>query len=74
MDEEESEAEDFTNRISTNIALLKKCNNDWSNILKDDRKVTEEREYALICEGENGLIEALLSGNKALAWQKLEQQ
>ena len=70
LDEEESEAEDFANRISTNIALLEKCNNDWSNILKelkDDEKVTEEREYACVCEGEDGLIEALLTGNEVLA-------
>ena len=35
LDEEQSEAEDFGNRISTNIALFEKCNNDWSNILKE---------------------------------------
>ena len=61
MDEEESEAEDFANRIFTNIALLEKWNNDWSNILKelkDDKKVTEKREYACVCEGEDRLIEA----------------
>ena len=66
----ESEAEDFANRISTNIALLEKCNNDWSNILKklkDDAKVTEERDYACVCEGQDGLIEALLTGNEVLA-------
>ena len=65
-----SEAEDFANRISTNIALLEKCNNDWSNLLKelkDDEKVTEEREYARVCEGEDRLIEALLTGNEVLA-------
>ena len=65
LDEKESEAEDFANRISTNIALLEKCNNDWSNILKelkDDAKVTEEREYARASEGEDGLIEVLLNG------------
>ena len=70
LDEEESEAEDFANRISTNIALLEKCNNDWLNILKelkDNAKVTEEHKYAPICEGEDGLIEALLTGNKVLA-------
>ena len=71
LDEEEIEAEDFANRISTNIiALLEKCNNDWSNILKelkDDAKVTEEREYACVCESEDGLIEALLTGNEVLA-------
>ena len=35
LDEEESEAEEFANRISINIALFKKCNNDWLNILKE---------------------------------------
>ena len=28
LDEEEGEAEDFANRISSNIALLEKCNKD----------------------------------------------
>ena len=70
LDEEESEAEDFANRISTAIALLEKCNDDWSNILKelkDDAKVTEEREYARVTEGEDGLIETLLNGKEVLA-------
>ena len=56
-------------RISTNIALLEKCNNDWSNILKelkDDANVTKEHEYAQICEGEDGL-KTLLIGNEVLA-------
>ena len=49
LDEEESEAEVFANRISTTIALLEKCNDDWSKILKklkDDAKVTKECKYA----------------------------
>ena len=70
LNEEESEAEDFANRISTTITLLEKCNDDWSNILnelKDDAKVTEEREYACVTEGEDGLIETLLNGKEVLA-------
>ena len=56
LDKEQSEAEDFANRISTNIALLEKCNNDWLNVLKelkdDTIKVTEEHEYThIVCEG-----------------------
>ena len=46
LDKEESEAEDFANRISTIITLLEKCNNDWSNILKelkDDAKPGHRR-------------------------------
>ena len=73
LDEEESEAEDFINRISTNIAFLEKYNNDWLSILKelkDDTKVTKEHEYAHIYESEDGLIEALLTGNKLLAGLK----
>ena len=41
-----------------------------SNILKelkDDAKVTEEREYAHASEGEDGLIEVLLNGKEILA-------
>ena len=74
LDEEESEAEDFANRISTTITLLEKCNDDWSNILKelkDDAKVTEEREYARVTEGEDGLIETLLNGKEVLARLKV---
>ena len=35
--------------------------------LKDDAKVTEEREYARVTEGEDGLIETLLNGKEVLA-------
>ena len=74
LDEEESEAEDFANRISTTITLLEKCNDDWSNILKelkDDAKVTEEREYARVTEGEDGLIETLSNGKEVLSRLKV---
>jgi len=70
VDEEESEAEDFVNRISCNIALLKKCNKDWSNIWREterDAKVAEEREYARVSEGENGFIDVLMVANEVLA-------
>ena len=70
VDEEESETEDFANRISSNIALLEKCNKDWSNILKEldsDAKVNEEHEYARVFEGEDGLVKVLLTGSEVLA-------
>ena len=38
--------------------------------LKDDAKVTEEREYTCVCESEDGLIEVLLTGNEVLARPK----
>ena len=45
LDEEESKAEDFANRISSNIALLEKCNKDWYILkeLKGDTKVNFTR-------------------------------
>ena len=49
LDENENEAENFANTTSNNIALLEKCNDNWSNILnelKDGAKVTKESEYA----------------------------
>ena len=70
LDEEESEAEDFANRISSNITLLEKCNKDWSNILKElkgDAKVTEESEYTRVADGEDGFIEVLLVATEVLA-------
>ena len=39
--------------------------------LKDDAKVTEEHEYARVCEGEDGLIEALFTENEVLARLKV---
>ena len=45
LDEMESETEDYINRLSSNIAVLERCNKDWSTLLKEtkgDTKVTEE--------------------------------
>ena len=53
LDEEESEADYFINRISINSLLLDRCNGDWSNIIKDTKgegKATKERKYARVTE------------------------
>ena len=70
LDEEESKAEDFANRISSNITFLEKCNKDWSNILKElkgDAKVTEESEYTRVADREDAFIEVLLVATEVLA-------
>jgi len=70
LDKEESEVEDFVNRISCNIVLLKKCNKEWSNILREMKggaKVAEKHEYAQMSEGENGFIDVLMVANEVLA-------
>ena len=70
FDGEESDAEYFINRLSTNSLLLERCNKDWSNILKDSKgeaKANEEREYARATEGENSFIELMLTANDMIA-------
>ena len=65
---EESEAEYFINRLSTNSSLLERCNKDWSNVIKDAKgegKAAEEREYARATEGED--IELILTANDTIA-------
>ena len=69
LDEIENEMEDYINRLSSNIAILERCNKDWSTLLKEtkgDAKVTEEREYACVA-GEEGFIEIMLMANDVLA-------
>ena len=70
LDEIESETEDYIKRLSSNIAILEKCNKDWSTLLKETKgetKATEEREYAHIAEGEEGFIEVMFMANDTLA-------
>ena len=70
LDEMESETEDYINRLSSNIAILERCNKDWSTLLKEtkgDAKVTEEREYIRVAEGEEGFIEVMLIANEVMA-------
>ena len=70
LDEEEREAQDLINRLSTNSTLLERCNKDWSNVIKDTKgelKAAEEREYARATEGENNFIELMLDANELIA-------
>ena len=41
LDEEEELVEDLLQRLSTNVALLEKCNDEWKSLLgsKDARKI-----------------------------------
>ena len=40
LDEIESKTEDYINRLSSNIAILKRCNKDWSALLKETKGET----------------------------------
>ena len=73
LDGEESEADYFINRLSTNSLLLKRCNRDWSNVIKDTKgegKATEEQEYTRATEGEDSFIELMLTTNDTIATLK----
>ena len=41
LDEIESETEDYINRLSSNIAILERCNKDWSTLLKETKVETK---------------------------------
>ena len=65
-------------RLSSNIAILERCNKDWSTLMKEtkgDAKVTEEREYARMAKGEGDSIEILarLKARTTLISRKREQ-
>ena len=46
LDKEETQSEDLMQRLSTNIALLERCNKEWTMLLtelpKGEEKMVEE--------------------------------
>ena len=67
LDTEETTIEDLLQRISTNITLLERCNDDWMKLLKElkgDEKAVEEKEYLWAAEDDDGLIELLLDSRE----------
>ena len=72
MDEEEELIEDLLQRLSTNVALLEKCNDKWKSLLgskdlKGDSKAVEEKEHAWAIEDEGGIIELQLDAREVIA-------
>ena len=70
LDGEESGADYFINRLSTNSLLLGRCNGDWSSVIKDvkgEGEATEERKYARVTEGEDSFIELMVTANDMIA-------
>ena len=68
LDKEETQLKDLIQRLSTNIALLERCNKEWTTLLtellKGEEKMVEEKEYLWAADGNNGLIELLLDSNE----------
>ena len=71
LDKEETQLEDLIQRLSTNIALLGRCNKEWAmlltELLKGEEKMAEEKEYLWATDGNYGLIELLLDSNETVA-------
>jgi len=55
MEDEEVAIEEYIERINNNVAILERCNRDWSVLLsglkEKTEKVTEEKEHARVAEG-----------------------
>ena len=70
LDKEETQLEDLIQRLSTNIALLERSNKEWTmlltELLKDEEKLAEEKEYLWAAEGDDELIELLLNSNETV--------
>ena len=70
LDKEEMDVESLINKLTINISILKRCNKDWTGIMKDLKgkaKATDEKEYAHAAEGVKGFIEAVIIGNEVVA-------
>ena len=68
LDEIESKTEEYINGLSSNIAILERCNKDWSTlILKETKGKAKQQEYTCIAEGEEKFIEVMLVANDTLA-------
>ena len=70
--EEKEPAEDLLQRLSTNVTLLEKCNDEWKSLLgskdlKGDSKTVEEKEYASAIEGEGRITELQLNAREVIA-------
>jgi len=70
LDKDEMDAESLINRLTVNISTLERCNKDWTGVLKDlkgEAKTAEEREYNRVADRDEGLIDAIIVGNKVVA-------
>ena len=70
LDREETEIEDLIHRFSSNIALLERCNQEWTTLLhgmKGEERAAEEKEYLWAADGDEGLIELLLDSRETVA-------
>ena len=70
LEKEETELEDLIQRLSMNIALLERCNKEWTtllNELKGDEKLKEEKEYVWAADGDDGIVELILDSNETVA-------
>ena len=70
LDREEIEMEDLIHRFSLNIALLERCNQEWTTLLhemKGEEMAAKEKEYLWGADRDEGLIELLLDSREIVA-------
>ena len=67
LEEEETATDDIFQRITTNVSLLERCNDNWVTLLRElkgEEKTIEEKEYSWATEGDDGLVELLLDSKE----------
>ena len=56
LEEEETATDDILQRITTNVSLLERCNDNWVTLLRElkgEEKTIEEKEYSWATEGDD---------------------
>jgi len=70
MEDEEVIIEEYIEHINNNVAVLERCDRDWSVLLsglkEKTEKVTEEKEHARVAEGTDGYIELLMNAGETI--------
>ena len=71
LDKEKTQLEDLIQQLSTSIALLERCNKEWTTLLtellKGEEKMVEEKECLWAADGNDTFIELLLDSNGIVA-------
>jgi len=68
MEDEEATIEEYIQRINNNVAILERCDRDWSVLLSGLKEKTEKvMEHARVAEFTDGYIEVLMNAGGTIA-------
>jgi len=71
MEDEEATIEEYIEHINSNVAILERCDREWSMLLsglkEKTEKVTEVKEHTRVAESTDGYIEVLMNAGETTA-------